>query len=220
MKLDRIAERMRASGLSQAALAREAGVTQGAINQILTGRVARSRALPDLARVLGVSVPYLLGDTDDPSGTAIYVKMDAATMADELGVTRVREIEIEYGMGGGSFLEEYNEERWASFDSSWLEGVTRSPVDKLFVARGVGDSMMPTLMDSDTLLVDRGQCRIQQQDRIWALAYGEVGMIKRLRRLPHGRVLVMSDNDNVSDFEALDSELAIIGRIVWIGRRA
>src|SRR3546814_6315379 len=34
---------------------------------------------------------------------------------------------------------------------------------------------------------------IGQQDRIWALAYGDLGMIKRVRRLPGGTYRLRSD---------------------------
>ncbi len=80
--------------------------------------------------------------------------------------------------------------------------------------------MFPTLLDNDTLLIDRAQARITQQDRIWALTYGEVGMVKRLRRLPAGKLLVMSDNAVIENFEASDEEVRLIGRLVWIGRKA
>jgi phage repressor protein C with HTH and peptisase S24 domain len=89
----------------------------------------------------------------------------------------------------------------------------------LFVARGDGDSMLPTLMDEDMVLIDRAQNAIDQQDRIWALSYGDLGMIKRVRRLPTGAFRVISDNPNVKPFDASPTELHVIGRVVWIGRR-
>jgi phage repressor protein C with HTH and peptisase S24 domain len=220
MRIDRLREEMASRGLSQSELARTIGSTQGAVQQILSGQTKRTKRLPEIAAALGVSVQYLLGETDEKAGGAVYVPRTTEEMAFDLGVTRVREVPIEYGMGGGSFIEDYVEERWRSFDTEWLRDITSSPADKLFVARGIGDSMMPTLMDNDTLLVDRGQVRIQQQDRIWALTYGEVGMIKRVRRLPGQRLLIMSDNNHVSDFEAADEEVHMLGRVVWIGRKA
>jgi phage repressor protein C with HTH and peptisase S24 domain len=122
-------------------------------------------------------------------------------------------------MGGGAFIEGHVEAVPRDFDAGWLADITRSAPELLFVARGIGDSMMPTLLDNDTLLVDRGQRQILQQDRIWAITYGELGMIKRVRRRPDGKYLLMSDNPQISEIEALQDELHVVGRVVWIGRK-
>ena len=214
----RTAEQMRAKDLTQAALARKVGATQGAIQQVLSGATARSRFLPEIAAALGVSVAYLQGMTDEPKAEYVEVGQSPEDVLAENNVARVREVDVSYGMGGGGFVDEYVEERWSIFDAQWLSRITRSIPDQLFVARGLGDSMMPTLLDSDTLLIDRGQRRMAQQDRIWALTYGDVGMIKRLRRLPSGRFLVMSDNSAITPFEAAEGELHLLGRVIWVGR--
>lgn len=44
-------------------------------------------------------------------------------------------------------------------------------------------------------------------------------MIKRVRRTPQGSYLLMSDNPTISPIEAVDGELAVLGRVIWIGRR-
>src|SRR3546814_6951458 len=79
--------------------------------------------------------------------------------------------------------------------------------------------MTPTLLDGDIVLIDTAQKDIGQQDRIWALAYGDLGMIKRVRRLPGGTYRLMSDNPAISDIEAADGEMHVVGRVVYIGRR-
>src|SRR3546814_1016510 len=43
------------------------------------------------------------------------------------------------------------------------------------------------------LPISQPQKDIGQQDRIWALAYGDLGMIKRVRRLPGGTYRLRSD---------------------------
>ena len=54
-------------------------------------------------------------------------------------------------------------------------------------------------------------------DRIWACAIGEIGMVKRLRISAQGgghEITILSDNPNVPDDRAADGELHIIGRVV------
>lgn len=219
MNTDRIKDRMRELGLSQAALAARIGATQGAVGQIVNGMTNRSRLLPDIAKALGVTTEYLLGDESGRSVPTLTPEAQREAMLDELGIARVREVDVSYGMGGGSLVEDFPEQRWAHLDAEWVAGFTRSPAQALFVASGIGDSMAPTLLDSDRLLIDRGQRQPAQQDRLWALAYGDLGMVKRVRRLPGDRFLIMSDNDAVGNFEAVADEVHFIGRVVATIRR-
>ena len=91
--------------------------------------------------------------------------------------------------------------------------------EELFVARGDGDSMQPTLLDGDIVLIDTSQKSINKQDRIWCVSYGELGMIKRVRKLPDGGYHILSDNPSVLPIKAYDDEMFVIGRVIWIGRR-
>lgn len=79
--------------------------------------------------------------------------------------------------------------------------------------------MQPTLLDGDMVLIDTAQRQITKQDRIWAVSYGDLGMIKRVRRLPNGSYALMSDNPAVSPVNAVDDEMYVIGRVIWIGRQ-
>lgn len=63
---ERLAEAMESRGVDQKALAAELGVAQGTISKIVVGRTANSRLIPRIAVHLGVSVPWLLGESDDP----------------------------------------------------------------------------------------------------------------------------------------------------------
>ncbi len=210
MDKNRLMEALYKREMTQSELARRAGVTQGAINQIISGKTAKSKFAPEIAHALGVSVDWLNGH-NVPSGIA-------GSIAD-VDFVQLTEVDIGYGMGGGTFIEDYGDFTPRVFDPTWLREITPTPPQLLFVARGIGDSMMPTLLDNDTLIVDRGQRHIVQQDRIWALTYGELGMIKRVRRLPSGQYLLMSDNPSISPIEATSEEINVVGRIVWVGRK-
>ena len=79
--------------------------------------------------------------------------------------------------------------------------------------------MQPTILDGDIVLVDTAHRRIDDQDRLWAVAYGELGMIRRVRVTPRGSWLLMPDNQVVRPEEVGDGEASVIGRVIWIGRR-
>lgn len=130
----------------------------------------------------------------------------------------VREIDLSYGMGA-TYLDVPVTEEVHHFPRAWLRRYTRSAPDKLFFAQGIGDSMEPTLHDSDLLLIDTDQRQLTSADRIWVLTYADCGMIKRLRPVPGGGVEVLSDKKEVPAFTAYDGEIEIIGRVVAVQRK-
>lgn len=143
----------------------------------------------------------------------------SASAAEQLDAVLLPEIDVAYSMGAGANVEDYPVTQLVPFSRAWLDTLTRSPASQLFVARGEGDSMMPTILDQDIVIIDRSERRLRGQDRIWAIAYGGFGMIKRLRSLPSGALQINSDNPAVTPIEAFDDEAHIIGRVVGIVRR-
>lgn len=177
-----------------------------------------SKQAAEFADRLGVPVRWLMVGGDLEHGAPKDDESAFAQQAKEMGLSLIPELELGYSMGGGSVFNDYHRRGMVPFQRDWLRGLMRGNFADLFVARGSGDSMTPTLLDGDIVLIDTSQRRIDQQDRIWALSYGDLGMIKRVRRLPGGNYRVMSDNPAVSPIEATDEEMHVVGRVIWIGR--
>lgn len=144
--------------------------------------------------------------------------VDAMPTPPQFDVVPVREIDLSFGMGS-TYLDVPVTEEAHYFPRAWLRRYTRSAPDKLFFAQGIGDSMEPTLHDSDLLLIDTAQRQLNSADRIWVVTYADCGMIKRLRPVPGGGVEVLSDKKEVPAFTAYDGELEIIGRVVAVQRK-
>jgi phage repressor protein C with HTH and peptisase S24 domain len=77
--------------------------------------------------------------------------------------------------------------------------------------------MTPTLTPAALCLVDQAQTDVREQDRIWALEYAGMGMVRRVRRTAGGRYRLLADNPVVSDIEAGADEITVLGRVVWRG---
>lgn len=162
---------------------------------------------------------YGTSETRMPRDMAEALAMlDARPTSPQFDVVPVREIDLSYGMGA-TYLDVPVTEEVHHFPRTWLRRYTRSAPDKLFFAQGIGDSMEPTLHDSDLLLIDTDQKTLNSADRIWVVTYADCGMIKRLRPVPGGGVEVMSDKKEVPSFTAYDGELIIIGRVVAVQRK-
>lgn len=214
---DRIRERLDAIGMSQAELARRVGVSQPSINHLIRRGAGGSSHLHRIAAVLGTTPAYLSGETDDPSEG--YVPSPSTeVVAAEMGLVPVRELDLTLGMGA-TFLDVPVKETVRHFPIEFLRAYTRASPDQLFFAQGAGDSMEPTLRDSDLLLIDCSQTTLNIADKIWALSYAGLGAIKRLRSLPSGGVEMLSDNPHVPNATAYDDEMHIIGRVVAVVRK-
>ena len=198
---ERVKLRLEELDMSQSELARRVGVSQNAIWHLIQKSKTGSRHLPKIARELGVSIEYLGGD-----GPPVTTPGDQQS-----DMVPVEIVDLAYGMGG-TFLDEDADSRIEEFPLSFLRQFTKSDPSQLLIAEGMGDSMVPTIGPSDLVLIDRGQNTLNINDRIWACAVGEIGMIKRLR-VRGEAVTILSDNENVSDDHAADGELHIIGRV-------
>lgn len=137
----------------------------------------------------------------------------------DLDEVEIQQWDIAYGMGGGSFLDLPVTGDRHKFSRSWLRQFTHAPPQQIFLASGTGDSMTPTILDADIVVIDTSQREVRMADRIYAAAYGQTGIIKRLRPMPDGSVKILSDNPNVSPETAYDGELSIVGRVVAIVRK-
>ena len=214
----RIERKLQVLGMSQAELARRVGVSQPTINALIRGGNAMSKHLHRIAAELETSPAWLAGETDNDSPIAVAPSALSA-LADKFDLELIPELELGYSMGGGSVFDTYEQRGIVPFSRNWLRPMMRGSFADLFVARGEGDSMQPTMLDGDLVLIDTAQRDIRQQDRIWAVSYGELGMIKRVRRLPNGSYQLLSDNPSVPPIACADEEMYVVGRVIWIGRR-
>lgn len=214
----RIADRLAELGMSQSELARRVGVSQGTIAQLISGRNRSSAYLHKIARALGTTPEYLGGETDDASVGAV-LSPTPQMIAEQLGMTLIPEIDLHFALGGGSFVDRHVNTTMVPYRTDWLNHITRGKPADIFLTKGDGDSMIPTILDGDDIIVNRSEQIIDKQDKIWALGYGDLVSIKRVMRLPNGRYSLNSDNHAVWPVEALEEELRVIGRVIWIGRR-
>jgi len=217
---DRIEQRLRDKGWSQAELARRIGVKSTSIWKLVSGHAQGSKYLHQIARELDTTPEYLTGETDDPSPAAMNDRRLAwkGSPGEPGDAVEVNEIDLRYGLGG-TYLDSPVEAERRTFSRAWLRNFTDSPPDMLVWTKGQGNSMAPTIEDGEVVLLDLAQKTVNMADLIWAFAFGEVGMIKRLRPMPDGSVKILSDNASVPPDTAHDDELHLVGRVVAVVKR-
>jgi len=142
----------------------------------------------------------------------------ATYLVDQGETVEILAMDLSLSMGPGTNIEDYYEETPVRFDLALLRQLTRSPPERLRLARGIGDSMFPTLLSNDRVMIDTTQRMLNLNDRIYAVSLYGAGAIKRLRTVGPNRVLVISDNPNVENQEVDADDIQIAGRVIWFFR--
>lgn len=110
---------------------------------------------------------------------------------------------------------------YLAFRPDWIRqtlGVQHNDIILLTVR---GDSMAPTLNSNDLVLVDMRANKIED-NAVYVLQPNGALVIKRVQRKFNGTVVIKCDNPAYEDeFLAPDEahRLAVLGRVVWVGRQ-
>jgi phage repressor protein C with HTH and peptisase S24 domain len=109
------------------------------------------------------------------------------------------------------------------FKESWIRQELRASPSDLLLIHVDGESMEPTLRPGDVILVDRRADK-PNREGVYILRMDGMLLVKRVQAMPGGVLKVSSDNTAYAPFEVRLAEIegqdfAIIGRVVWAGRR-
>ncbi|WP_054530330.1 S24 family peptidase [Erythrobacter sp. SG61-1L] len=224
---DRLEELLIALGLSQSELARRVGVSQTVIYKLVSGQSQGSKYIHRIASELGTSAEYLMGETDDsaphggvPTPPSATSKAAVKGVGEASDLVELHEFDVSFGLGLSFIHDVPVTGKKRVFSRAWVRQFTESPMEYLFFATGSGDSMMPTILDSDVVLIDSYDRTPRFADKLWAIEIGGMGSIKRLRPTKDGSgMILISSNPEVPDDVAYDGEMQIIGRVAGIFRK-
>lgn len=109
------------------------------------------------------------------------------------------------------------------FNEEWVRTELDAKLPDLRLIRVSGESMEPLLRAGDMILVD---CSVHRPncEGIYVLRLDGMLLVKRVQALPGGVIQVSSDNPAYRPFtlkiaEMEGTDFAIIGRVVWFGRK-
>ena len=154
-------------------------------------------------------------DDDGPNGATNYAPPPPAN-DDE--VVEIIGLDLSLSMGPGTIIEEFVEGEATKVGLSFIQAITRTPSDRLRFVTGIGDSMEPTLRHGDRVLVDINERYLTRINGVYWIDHFGLHGLKRLRASARDKVMVMSDNPLVPDFEVDAADLRIEGRVIWFAR--
>jgi phage repressor protein C with HTH and peptisase S24 domain len=225
---NRIAAAREAENLNQSELARALGVSPQSVQAWESDKnTPRPKRLKEIAKILGVSAGYLMGE-DDQEG-----KNKGGVIEGRFRSRRAREGEIEIpqydvraSMGHGQVVpSDYVDTiRHITVSADFLleQGIAYTKPGNLAVITGFGESMNKTFSNGDPLIIDRGVNSVVT-DGVYLFTLLDALFVKRLQRLPNG-VRVISDNDSFPPYEVAGedvSQLVIHARVLlaWRSQR-
>ncbi|WP_321857445.1 helix-turn-helix transcriptional regulator [Paraburkholderia tropica] len=198
------------------ALARRAGVSQSGFQRYLAGGQPTRKVLIALAQAAQVRLEWLITGKGEPeSFTSSSVDIDKS-------IRSLTRLPLYKGWQSTDVIIEANATAMKpenvaglGFCRFWLSqhGMDPSCLAGLYMS---GNSMAPTIVNGDTILVN-----ITQQDivdgEIYALRSGDTVLVKRIQNELDGRLRLINDNPVFQAVEIQRTEVNIIGRVVWRG---
>ncbi|GAA4009829.1 S24 family peptidase [Sphingomonas humi] len=196
-------------GQDYASLSRLIGRNSAYIHQFI--RRGTPRRLPEaerrlLAQHFGIAEQLLGADAGAAAPT---------------GLTPIALLDLTVSAGPGSVAGSEQPVAQIGFDPAWLNRLTPAGAEELNLVQVQGDSMAPTLLPGDDILVDRSDDVSRVRDGIYVLRMEDSLLVKRLTVHPvTRRVTVQSDNPAYADWPDLAlTDINLIGRVIWTGRR-
>lgn len=233
---DWLRERKKALGLTDeqigAAIGKERSVANRLVNGELPFDVKYLDGLATVFRVPKTVILYRYGVLDeDPEPASLAETKSPFISAVQLpdfpptrrasagdGIGELISLDLSLSMGPGTLIEDFVEAESVKIDLGFIRRITRTPLDRLRLIRGIGDSMEPTLRSSDMILVDINERALSRISGIYWIDYLGAHGIKRLRPAGPGRITIISDNPVEGEREVDAADLRIEGRAIWFAR--
>ena len=224
-----------ARGISRSDLVRMSGVSKQQLSRLENGQIRmRLDHLKPFAPHLGYTPEQILlwGRFPGAGGTHIEssdVLAEELSHDDPVGprVGEVPELDTRAGLGGGGVparevrkggrhADPVKPEGWL-FPQSFVRDQLHTAPSQLLVIDTVGDSMAPTVMSGERVIVDTGH-KSPTPDGLYAIRDAFEGIVvKRLQLLRSAkptRVKIISDNPNHATEEVALNGLDIVGKVL------
>ncbi|MDD7973425.1 S24 family peptidase [Roseinatronobacter alkalisoli] len=188
----------------RAELARFIGVKPDVVTKILSGE----------RRVQPEEIPRVLqyfeqgGIHEVPNGSAAPEGADLVPVYD-----------VSASAGHGAVVDVEEHISNLAFSTQYLREMTSAKGNQLVAIRVKGDSMTPTIQDDDMVVIDRTKTNLDY-DGLFVLRVGEALQIKRIGRgSRRTSVMVIADNSLYPPVDTERTEIDVVGKVIWYGRK-
>jgi phage repressor protein C with HTH and peptisase S24 domain len=207
---------------TQEELAKRAGVSQGSIGHIESGRTQSSRKVTELAYALGVDVSWLTTGKGVPFPEpgprelpyTAYKQVDAHH-EDNPNVVLIPKVRLVVRAGISGFqVDEESGSDTHPIDLAFLKA-NNFPQENLIAIKVVGHSMEPRLYEDDIVIINTADTK-PVDGEVYVINYDGEAVIKRMSR-DAGSWWLMSDNPDQIKYHRKSvhgNECVIVGRVI------
>lgn len=117
---------------------------------------------------------------------------------------------------GAGLQPDDNVDLRVAFRRDWITRKGRT--QNMSLIKVQGDSMEPTLLAGDLVMVDHGRAFIASQGGIYAIVINDQIMIKRVMPVYPDKLLVISDNKQYPPQEWAAENVCVNGKVIWYAR--
>lgn len=204
------------TGLSPTALAERVGVSSTTLTRPLNSpeyphSISR-RTLDKIRAVTGIDFePH--GDDAGSEGSGAVVSAASSTAL-------VPVFDVAASAGNGTFIDYEPQAGALAFTADYLRRLTSTPPSRLAIISVKGESMEPTLLDDDVVMMDASKTSLAY-DGLFVLQLDGALHVKRVSRGSRpGTVMILSDNKAVyPPVERAIEDVHVIGKVLWYGRK-
>ncbi len=118
---------------------------------------------------------------------------------------------------GGGLVPDNAVEMKCAFKKEWIS--KKGDYKNISMIRIQGDSMSPTLLDGDVVLVNHNIQTVGAAGGIYAITFQDEIIIKRINKVfPTGQLKIQSDNPSYEPFIVDPAQIIINGKVIWYAR--
>jgi phage repressor protein C with HTH and peptisase S24 domain len=117
---------------------------------------------------------------------------------------------------GGGMAPDNDVDMQLAFRRDWIK--KKGSPGNMSLIKVSGDSMEPTLLSGDLVLVNHSRNTIASQGGIYAIAVDDEIMIKRVQPTFPDKLLVISDNKQYPSQEIATDKVRVNGKVIWYAR--
>ena len=185
------------------------------LSQVDVSRIERGEVKPSTEILYNICIKYekdlawiLTGEETD-----LIISEPAMPYGEFVSIPQVRG---KISAGTGLIPDETIEMRIA-FRRDWIE--RKGDPKNMSIIKVIGDSMDPTLVSGDLVLVDHNKNYLEPPGGIYAIFINDIIVVKRLQVLyPAEKVRIISDNSLYDPIEVDLEQIRVNGKVIWFGR--
>jgi phage repressor protein C with HTH and peptisase S24 domain len=204
--------------ISQAKLATQTGIPLHKIKDAESGKVKIST---EIAKILEDNFNYsfrwvLTGEGPKMRETSRdhVIPAQANFPADDFVL--IRQVNGRISAGSG-LVPDDSVDVQAAFRKDFIKRKGGKP-ENMSLIKVAGDSMEPTLLAGDLVLVDHGRNAVAPQGGIYAIVLEDEILIKRVQLVFPDKILVLSDNRQYPTQELARDQVRVNGKVIWFAR--